>query len=176
MYRTFTRDKNLCDTITSFNTFFSRDTNFSSMLWSSFFNNWWWGQYSLCWQCMVYYKHLWNLWNGNTWPLYVHIGRPDVTLVGLAAQDVLLSSFLPPGKRLLNSYLRNDSIDLNNSRCIWKPVVYRGAPYPHKSTSPQGWSWSQSMIPIAASPMLRLSDYWVGSRDNPNRLKLAFSV
>ena len=21
---------------------------------------------------MVYYKHLWNLWNGNTWPLYVH--------------------------------------------------------------------------------------------------------
>ena len=33
-----------------------------------------------------------------------------------------------------------------------------------ESTSPQGWSWSQSMIPKAASPMLRFSDHCVGAR------------
>ena len=54
-----------------------------------------------------------------------------VTLAGLAAHDVLLSPFLPPGKRLGNSYLRNKSIGFNDSRCIWKPVVYRVQYYIH---------------------------------------------
>ena len=67
----------------------------SSMQWSSFLNNWWGRQNSICWQCMVYYKHLWNVLNGNTCPLYVHAGpvimhgRLDVTLLGFAAHDVL---------------------------------------------------------------------------------------
>ena len=92
-------------------------------------------------QCRVYYKHMWNLWNGNTCPLYVHMGQfmmhgwPNVTLVGHAVHDVLLSFFLPPGKHLWNSYLCNNSIGYNNSRCIWKLVVSKGATlYPlHRS-------------------------------------------
>ena len=47
----------------------------------------------------------------NAWPTYV-------TLVGLAAHDVLLSSSLTPGKRLWNLYLRNNSIGFDNSHCI----------------------------------------------------------
>ena len=105
------------------------------MQWFSFFNNWWRRQNSLWWQCLVYYNNLWNLWNGNTWPLYVHMGlvimhgRPDVTLIGLAAHDVLLSSFLPPDKRLCNSYLHNNSFGFDNLHWIWKLVVYIGAAF-----------------------------------------------
>ena len=42
------------------------------------------------------------------------------------------------------------------------------------STSPQGWCWSQSMIPILAPPMLRLSDHWVGSRDESKSFEIIF--
>ena len=42
------------------------------------------------------------------------------------------------------------------------------------STSPQGWCWSQSMIPIPVSPMLHLSDYWVSSRDESNSFEIMF--
>ena len=106
---------------------FSRATDFSRMQWSSFVNNWRGRRDFLCWQCMVYYKHPWNLWNGNTRPLDDHmgqaimhgdVGRPYATLLGVAAHGVLLSPFLPPGKRLWNSYLRNNSIDFGNSRCF----------------------------------------------------------
>ena len=54
---------------------FLHATNSSRMSPSFFFNNWWGWQNSLCKQCMASYKHLWNLWNGNTWPLYVNIGQ-----------------------------------------------------------------------------------------------------
>ena len=81
------------------------------------------------------------LWNKNT-PFYVHIGQvkmhgqPDVTLVENAAHDVLRSSFLPPGHRFWNLYLRNKSIGFDNSHCIWMLVVYRGAilyPFRHRT-------------------------------------------
>ena len=52
---------------------------------------------------------------------------PACNVVRVAAQDVLLSPCLPPGERLWNSYLCNNSIGFDNSRCIWKPVVYRSA-------------------------------------------------
>ena len=165
---------NLCDTITSFNIFIARVTSFSSMRWSSFSNNWWGRHNSLCWQCILYYKHLWNLWNGNTWPLYAHMGlvimhgRPTVTLVGLEAHDILLSSFRPSGKRLWNLYLRNSSIGFDNSHCINSHCI--GI----KFTWPQGWSWSQNMIPIPASPKLRFSDHWVGSRGESKSFKIIF--
>ena len=48
-------------------------------------------------------------------------GRPDVTLVGLAAHDVLLGSFIR--QTLCNSYYRNNSTGFNNSRCFQKLVV-----------------------------------------------------
>ena len=41
-------------------------------------------------------------------------------------------------------------------------------------TSPLGWGWSQSMIPIPASPMLHLSDHWVGSRDESKSFEIIF--
>ena len=41
--------------------------------------------------------------------------RPHVTLAGVAARGVLLSPFLPPGKRLWNLYIRNKSIGFDNS-------------------------------------------------------------
>ena len=46
-------------------------------------------------------------------------GPTHVALAGVAAHDVLLSPFLPPGKRLWNSYLRNKSIGFDNTRCTW---------------------------------------------------------
>ena len=70
------------------NTFSSSITNLSSIQFSPFFNNLWGRQNSLCWQCMVYYRNLWNLSIGNKWPIYMHTalvimhGRPDVKLVG----------------------------------------------------------------------------------------------
>ena len=93
---------NLCDTFRSFDTFFSSITNFSSIQWSSLVNNLWERQNSLSWQCMMYYRNLWNSYNGNTWPLYVHMaevtmhGRPDVTLVERAAHHVSRSFFFLP--------------------------------------------------------------------------------
>ena len=73
------------------NTFSSSITNFPSIQFSPFFNNLWGRQNSLCWQCMVYYRNLWNSSIGNKWPIYMHAalvimhGRPDVKLVGSAA-------------------------------------------------------------------------------------------
>ena len=58
-------------------------------------------------------------------------GRPYVTLIGVAAHDVLLSSLLPPGKHLWDSYLRNNSIGFDNSRCICKSVGCRVQYYTH---------------------------------------------
>ena len=43
-----------------------------------------------------------------------------------------------------------------------------------KSTSPQGWSCSQSMIPIPASPMLRFNDHCVGSRGESKSFEIIF--
>ena len=43
------------------NTFSLSITNLSSIQFSPFFNNLWGRQNSLCWQCMVYYRNLWNL-------------------------------------------------------------------------------------------------------------------
>ena len=57
---------------------------------------------------------------------------PHVTLAGVAAHDVLLSPFLPPGKRLWTLYLRNKSIGF--TYCIWKPVVYMVQYYIHFAT------------------------------------------
>ena len=94
-------------------------------------NDWWEWQNSLCWQCMAYYTHPWNSSNENTWPLTIQVimhGRrvPNPCNVSrVAAHDVLLSPFLPPGKRWWNSYPRNKSIGFDNSYCIYKPVVYR---------------------------------------------------
>ena len=94
----------VCYTIRSFNTLFPRITNLSSIQWFPFFNNLWWWPNSLCWQCMAYYRSLWNSWNGNTWPLYVHIaevtlhGRPHVTLVESAAHYVSRSVLSFPMK------------------------------------------------------------------------------
>ena len=47
--------------------------------------------------------------------------RPHVTLAGVTAHHVLLSTFLPPGKRLWNLYFRNKLIGFDDTRCIWKP-------------------------------------------------------
>ena len=112
------------------------------MQWSSFINNWWQRQIpsagnacSITSICEIYEMRIHD-------PLYVHVGqviiygRPDAALVGVAAHDVLLSSFLSSGKRLWNSDLRNNSISLNNSRCIRTPVVYRAVklcPLCHKA-------------------------------------------
>ena len=163
---------NLCDRIRSFNTFISRAVNFASMRWSSFSNNWWGRHNSLCWQCISYYKHLWYWWNVHMGRVII-IGRPDVTEEGLAAHDVLHISLLPPGKRLSNSYLSNNSIGFDNSHCIWNLIAYRGATF--KSTSLQGWFWSQSMIPIPASPMMRISDHWAGSRGDCKSFEMSLS-
>ena len=43
-----------------------------------------------------------------------------------------------------------------------------------KSTSPQGWSWSQSMIPIPASQMLRFSDHCVRARGESKSFEIIF--
>ena len=83
------------------------------------------------WQCMVYYRNLWNSSNGNTWPLYVHttavimLGRPDVNVSNTLC--VPLSSSYTHDKRLWNWYRCNNSIGFDNPRCMWKLVVYRGA-------------------------------------------------
>ena len=147
------------------------------MQWSAFFNNWWGRQNSVSWQCMVYYEQLWNLWNGNKWPLYVHMGQVIMhgqrgatrcNVVRVAAQDVLFSPFLPPGQRLWSSYLRNNSIGFDNSRCIWKPVVCRGAVlYPLRPA----WLMLKPRYPCLAvvTPKRPLRQY-------PNPLKLSFSV
>ena len=60
-------------------------------------------------------------WCYNAWPTQCNVSRERSTL------RVSLSSFLPHDKRLWNSYLCNNAIGFDNSRCMWKLVVYRGA-------------------------------------------------
>ena len=60
--------------------------------------------------------------------------RPHVTLARVAAHDVLLSTFLPPGKRLWNLYFRNKSIGFDDTRGNWKSVVYRVQYFIHFAT------------------------------------------
>ena len=125
-------------------------------------------------------KHQWKLWNGNTWPLYVHMGlvithgRPDVTLIGLTAHDVLFSFFLTPGKRLWNLYLRNNSIGFDNSHCIYQLVVYRGAklnPLRHRADlGAKVWFlYRHRRCCVSATTALVHAV-------NPNALKLSFST
>ena len=99
---------NLCDTIRSFNTFFSSITNLSRIQWFPFFNNLWWRQCAYC--------------GGYTaWPTRCQVSRERSTL------RVPLSSFPSPWKRLWNLYLCNNSIGFDNSLCMRKFVVCRGA-------------------------------------------------
>ena len=95
--------------------------------------------------------------------IYVHMGqviihgRPDYTLVGVAAHDLLLSPFLFP----LAWQTSVESISPQQFYWLWPftlHLIARGLQgFNIISTSPQGWSWSQNMIPIAASPMLRFA-------------------
>ena len=158
--------------------FIPRSTNFASMRWSSFSNSWWGRHNSLCWQCIVYYIHQWKLWNGNTWPLYVHMGlvimhgRPDITLVGLAAHDVF-APFFPYAWQMFVEFMSPQQFNW-----FWYFTLHLTARSLQgcniKSTSPQGWSWSQSMIPIPASPILRFSDHCVGARGESKSFEIIF--
>ena len=101
------------------------------------------GEDSIGWQCMVHYKHLWNLWNGNTWPPDVHMGQVIMHgRRGLTSCNVsrgrstwCLAQSLPSAwQTFVELLLRNKSIGFDNSRCIWKPVVYRVQYYIHFAT------------------------------------------
>ena len=107
-------------------------------------------------------------------------GRPGVTLVGVTAHDVLLSPFLPPGKRLWNSYLRNNSIGFDisigfdNSCWVWKPVVHRGAIiYPLRH-----WPDIEAKVWFLSRPCRCYVSATTESvqATNPNPLKLSLSV
>ena len=112
------------------------------MQWSSFFNIWWELQNSFCWQCMVYYNHMWNLSNGNTRPLYVNMGQVIMHgRRGAARYSVsrgrstwCLAQFLPSTWQTFVGFISpqhfhwfDNLIGFDNSCCIWKPLVNRGA-------------------------------------------------
>ena len=82
--------------------------------------------------------HLWNLSNGNTWSLYVHMGQvimhsrrgPTRCNVNRGRSTCCLAQSLPTvcGIHIFVTIrLVLDSIDFDNSCCLWKPVVHRGA-------------------------------------------------
>ena len=103
-------------------------------------------------------------WGYNEWPTQCYVSRGRSTLC------VSSSSFLPPGKRLWNSYLHNMSISFNNSRCMWKLVVYRGATwYPLRSRAEVCFLYH----PRRRS-MLSFSDHRVDSQDESKSFKITF--
>ena len=116
--------------------------------------------------------------------MHGRLGPTRCTLVGVAAHNVWLSLFLPPGKRLWNSYLRNSWIGFDNSRCIWKPLVYRGAilfyQLRHRAGVEAqvflatGFMLKSKYFYTPASPMLRLSDHWVGIRNESKSFEITF--
>ena len=94
-------------------------------------------------------------------------GPPHVTLAGVAAHDVLLSPFLPPGKRLWTLYLRNKSIAF--TCCIWNPVVYRVQYYIHFATA--------LMLKPKYDPdpgLANATAHWVGSHDESKSFEIIF--
>ena len=94
-------------------------------------------------------------------------GRPDVTLVGVAAHDVLIRPFLPPGKSLWNLYLRDNLIGFDNWHCIWNPVVYMGVilyPLRHRADV-------ETKVSFLSRPR---RDHWVGSRDESKSFEIIF--
>ena len=80
------------------------------------------------WKCMTFYVNIGQV------KCTADGHRPHVTLSGVAAHDVQLSTFLPSSKRLWNSYYRNKSISFDDLCCIGKPVVYRVQYHIHFAT------------------------------------------
>ena len=167
----------------SFYMFFTSATNFSSMQWSSLFNNWWQLQNSFCRQYMVYYKHLWSLRNENTWPLYVHMGQviynawPTRSNIIRGHSTWCLAQFFPSAWHTIWEFISPQQF--NWFGLFMLHLKYSGPQGCNIiSTTPQSWSWSQSMILVLASPVLRFTDHWVESvhEANPNPLQLSFSI
>ena len=115
----------------------------------------------------------------DTWHLYVQMGQvimhgrrgPTRRNVSRCRSTWCLAQYLPSaGKRLWNSYLHNNSIGFDNSHCIWKPTVWGGAilyPLRHRADV-------ESMVWFLSSPMLHLSDHWVGLRDESKSFEIIF--
>ena len=109
---------NLCDTTRLFDTFFSSTTVLSRNQWSPFFSNWLGRQnfmlamHSVLQKSVKFMKRKYITyfcpydWDYSAWPTRCNISRGHGTLC------VSPSSFLPPSKRLWNSYLCNNSIVL----------------------------------------------------------------
>ena len=101
-------------------------------------------------------------WGYNAWPTQCNVSRERSTL------RVSLSSFLPHDKRLWNSYLCNISIGFDNSRCMWKLVVYRGAtlyPLCHRANH---------RVKLWVLYREEFQRPLVGSRDEPKSYKIIF--
>ena len=99
-------------------------------------------------------------------------GRPDITLVESAAHYMPRSVLsFPMKKRLWNSYLCNNSIGFDNSRCMRKYVVYRGLTlYPHIHFTTE---LTLIMYPIPDGVSVTTGSIHM---TNPNPLKLFFPV
>ena len=98
----------------------------------------------------------------NAWPTRCNVSRERSTL------RVPLSSVLPHEKRLWNSYLCNNSIGFDVSRCMWKFVVYRGQHYIHFTTQ---LNLEPKYAPYTGRSF---SDHWVDSYDESKSFKIIF--
>ena len=156
------------------------------MQWSYFFSNWWGWQNSHCWKCMAYYKHLWNLLNGNTWPLYVNMGQvrmhgrrgPTPCNVSKGRSTWCLARYLPSAWQAFLEFIFPQQIDW-----FWwytlhlKARSLQGAIF-HPLRHMADVKAKVVTIPIPASPMLQYASATIESvyATNPNPLKLSFSV
>ena len=152
---------------------------------SSFFNNWWGWRHSHCWQCMAYYKHIWNLWNGNTWPLYFKMGqvrmhgRRGPTPCNVSrGHSTCLAQYLPSAWQTFVEFIISQPIDW----FWWYTLHLKTLTYKVQNFNPLRHSADVKAkvvtIPIPASPMLQCPSATTESvqETNPNSLKLSFSV
>ena len=103
-------------------------------------------------------------WGYNEWQTQCYVSSERSLLC------VSSSSFLPPDKRLWNSYLHNISIGFNNSHCMWKLVVYRGATrYLLRSRAEVYFLYHRRHRSI-----LSFSDHRVDSQDEYKSFKITF--
>ena len=121
------------------------------------------------WKYMTSYVHMSHvIMHGRRGPTRCNVSKGRSTWCLAQSLPVL------PDKRLWNSYLRNNLIGFDNSRCIWKPVVYSCAtlyPLRHRAVV-------EAKARFLARPRRCYVSAITESADttNPNLLKLPFSA
>ena len=116
---------------------------------------------------MVYYRNLWNIWNGNTCHLYVNMaevimhGRPDVTSVNSTLR-VLLNSFLP----------HENVCGIHTSATIQLVLIIRVACESSWSTRVQHYTYFVTKVIFRAKVWVSATIAWVDLQDESKSFKI----